>query len=218
MSELFISLIMTPCNYPDCFAGIGPFSRICFANGININVLSNAFGRFLTRDHIRFMYICGSTHAELFFRDLLLAFSVESEVLDYHPREFSIEGGKKIFLNRDFNYEPATLNYNHIVVRLKNSSAASYRNFSRSDLAAFVYCGNTEDGPIDFYRCVTNDICVGGPTSIVCDVCELVSHSGRLSNYPRFHILDFDQDDEGCVVEPLGVPANIFKSHFESTF
>lgn len=206
---------MTPCPYPQCFAGTGPFFNICLSNGFNINVMSNALGRFMCYDYMKYLYICGGGQARLFFEDLKLALSTNDEIDSYTRTSFSFSGyTKTVIHDYNSNFEPISSINEHIILRFHQPSEFSYRHFNRQDLAAFIFCGNSEDGPLREYQCATNDICVKYPSYVRCETCETVAFRGRLSYRPRYYLQQIDED-EGCIVEPLGIPHKIFEDSFD---
>lgn len=235
MSDIFISLIMTPCQYHKSFGGQGPFMHICYQNGLNITCMSNVFGRFLCDPDIKKLYICGpyapGAHCHLFFYDLYAAFAIQDEAENYRPGEsFSLKGtNKTILLKHPADFRPR--NYgNCLILRFLCGPHISYREFDREDLAAFVYCGNTEDGPIDSYQCEYRDLCVNPvcdsddedycdiPDQILarslCYPCSVMENEGRLATLTAPPRNEDEVMDEGCFATPLGIPTTDFNSHF----
>lgn len=223
-SRLFRALIFTPVNFPSCFAGTGPVKKNLDRNGLDPNVVANAIARFLILPEIKYLYIAGNSgsHACLFFEDLSEALKNEPEINICSDSDFlDLEKDGK-FIIRQFglsNHLPTSAT-SHVVLQFRNTNRDFYLNFAREHLAAFVYCGNSEQGPLIAFECRSKSgiICVRRRFTNLrtCGVCFWVQEKSRLGyvtmekTAPKFNPEDYLH----C---PLRVPPYLFTDYFSDT-
>ncbi|AIZ35790.1 hypothetical protein PAV19gp29 [Psittacine adenovirus 3] len=222
MSALYFSLIMHPANFPLWCGAHTNTCRNIVENGMDENTAANALGEFFCSDRVNALYIGGApdSHGELFFRDLERCLRGEPELV-FLPSAAAYEGtpGVKFVIRAvDEESELPTEAGTHRVLHFPRRGGG-YRSFDRSDFCCFLYCGNTEEGPHDYFRCrnPAGRLCTrrrygGGRTCGVCFWCPMKKRLER----PTPHVSEEDEEllDEGCVAEPLGVPRDFYRSRF----
>lgn len=226
VSDLFLSVIMTPTGYPRCFGGNSSTLHNLAVNGLDVCCAANAIGRFLNCEEVQFLYIIGhyGSHAHLFFQDLVSILEEEPEI-DFHYNALSALRSplpKHIVFVSSNCGGLLTPKYRHVGLWLPRTDHASYRPITRSDFAAFVFCGNSENGPLRQWECKNPNgvLCVrrrfSGRAS--CRVCFWVGYKEKLAAvtelYPHE---DLSEIDEGCFTEPLGVPGSFFTKYMDDT-
>lgn len=219
--NLFQSIIYTYVPFPKCFAGNGPLKSIFEINGLDPYVVANGVGRFLHDDSICFLYISGhdESHASLFFENL-------KTVLQNEPISFcsdseqihSAASGKIVVRHRSLNRTFKTEAPNHIVIEFRNTAVSKFLTFTKEDFAAFVYCGNSKEGPLETYKCRdrNNVMCVRRrfTNKKTCGVCFWVPEKNKM----KYAILDKKRKLlEKSHSEPLQVPRELFAEYFSDT-
>ncbi|UJZ92527.1 hypothetical protein [Barthadenovirus sternae] len=216
-TTLYNSIINTTVDFPNCFAGNLQITTLLDINFANIAAVANAFGRFFTSDYINSLYIVGGdrSHALYFFNDLQCALESENELGFYTDDMESTDGVKSIFYKQ---IVPSNVSDNMIVLEFSDTSIP-YEHFSRQDFASFVYCGNTEYGPIDKFACKRHAICINRQFSHrrPCIVCNRPNRKERLKPVTILNVWSEDYLDEGVAVEPLGIPKALFLMNFDTT-
>ncbi|AXB73057.1 putative psittacine PAV19 [Psittacine adenovirus 1] len=222
MSELYLSLIMHPVQFPIiCGAYTNTMYNI-IANGMDENTAANALGEFFCSPLVNTLYIYGSTesHAEDFFTNLRNILSSEPELtfvescdqLGPHLPQ------KRIVRVRHRMDSWPTPYSTHKILSFPIINHV-YRPFCRDDFCCYLYCGNSEDGPLDIFRCRNpiGQLCIrkrfSGRRS--CGICFWVPMKKRLKEpQPLLTAEDDRFIDEGCVAEPLGVGGQFYRSRF----
>lgn len=224
-SDLFLSLIMHPAQFPVlCGVHTNTYQNIVI-NGLDENTVANALGEFLNSLHVNTLYIAGSedSHGEHFFRDMEIALRDEPEVgfLQSPDLHSGSPHPKKVVRLRRYVPPLPTRMGTHKILRFCRIDN-SYRPFDKSDFCCFLYCGNTEDGPHANFRCRNpiGQLCVrrrygGSRTCGVCFWCPVKKM--LMQPFPPLHEEDEDSIDEGCVADPLGVTRQFYRDHFSDT-
>lgn len=221
LSELYISIISTPVEFPDCFAGNGIIKKTLERNGLDPYTTGNAIGRFLAFHSVKYLYVSGNvgTQADSFFSCLKRILSTESEVVFCDDSDYVDEvRGEKIVVRHkslDRNFETQ----NHVVIEFRKRGMF---NFNREMFAAFVYCANGDDGPNRVYECRSLDKvqCIrrrytGKRT---CGVCFWIDEKAKLKTFRRLRVsFDYDDVDEGCVCNSLNVNPELYFEQFGET-
>ncbi|UJZ92529.1 hypothetical protein [Barthadenovirus sternae] len=223
-NELFVSVIMTPTEYPRCFAGNTPIAKTITKCGMDRYVVSAIFGEFLAYNKINTLYIAGDydSFATPFFDDLRNALLQDYEVGFYStPTEYMDKPKRIVRICSEYEYLP-TDPENHFTLRfLVKAGVHVYTHFSREDFAAYVAAGNTDDGPDRNMLCAS-------PSGTVClrlNYIDLTSCSKcfrpslwRTHNIDPVYIFypSFMQEiDEGCVAESLAMPKYLYSYHID---
>lgn len=213
--ELYNSIIYTPVDFPNCFAGNLDITTILELNFANIASVANAFARFFIYADIKKLLIVGgpNSHALNFFNDLEHALKDEKELI-FSVGNFEIEDLKSVILLRDID---ETID-NSLVLNFLDTTVP-YEHFSRKDFASFIFCGNTEYGPIKHFTCKRKVICERRLLSRIrpCTICNRPNRKERLKPVNILNVLSEDYIDEGVAVEPLGIPKALFMMNFDLT-
>lgn len=227
VSELFLSVIMRPVRYPVCFAALTNIYTTVEINGLDVNAVANAIGTFLNDPEVNYLYICGRrhSHADGFFEDLRNALDEEPEI-QFIPRVTDIERGgppKKIVRVTRANAVVPTRPHQHRILEFGNS-VDPYDNFGSDELCSFVYCGNSEDGPVEKFACKNEDgkLCVDRRISgrEPCGSCFWVPLKGKLEEPTLMDFLGGETDhetDDGIVAHPLGIPPKVYRDILSTT-
>lgn len=222
-SELYISIIMTPVRYPRCFGGNTNVYKIIYRNAMDNNTVANALGQFLAWSKINTLYITGTTesHGEPFFHDLRVALQEEHEIKFFQSIEEAQRStaAKKVVRIRSLIRGFPTLTSNHRALEFRNRNYQRYRHFNREDFATYIYCGNSENGPLHQFECRSSDgvLCIRRRYTGVkaCKVCFWVGRKMRLNAVTEFDPTELDEIDEGIIAEPLGIPEDIYSRHID---
>lgn len=225
MSQLFLSLIMQPVHFPILCGAYTNTLRNIRANGMDENTAAHALGEFFSSSVLNTLYISGAhdSHADRFFSNLRSVLRSEPEVvfLQYSEDLSPTTNDKRVVRVRHSVVAWPTPPSEHRVMTFPLSDR-SYRPFCRDDFCCYLYCGNTEDGPYEGFRCKNpnGELClrrrVGGGAS--CGRCFWVPMKKRLKEpYPPLRGDDAYMIDEGCVAEPLGVWGKFFRLHFSDS-
>lgn len=217
VSELFISIIMSPASYPRCFGAntnvAGTLTRV----GMDIRTVANAFGQFLAHGQLNILYILGKdeTWADPFFTDLQNALCFEDEIRFSSNPDINTNSGKWIIRITDksmIRAEQGTFKCLEISMSL---TYLQYVHFTRDDLAAFIYSGNTHDGPIERFTCAAENGILCKETREHCGVCfnYNIAPNKRLEPVYTFYRSYTEYVDEGIVAEPLGIPDYFYRDH-----
>ncbi len=231
VSQLYVSVIMTPTLYPDCFCGSGPIQRTLLRHGFDPSSIANGLGRFLAVDEngVDFLYIVGTPQsiAESFYMDLKRCLQQENEIT-FHTGLNTVATAPTwkhviLLLTENGSYGVPSEAYEHVILEFGHNYDAPrfYLPFERGHLAAFVYCGNSNDGPIDKFRCRNPDgvMCVrrrfkGART---CGICFVIGCKHRMRAPWVSGRFDYDTYDEGVVSDALGTPNAVFTDMFSDT-
>lgn len=217
-SNLYLSVIMTPVPYPQCFSGYSNIQKIIERNDLDINSVANTLGEFLNSDTINYLYLMGTSgsDAEKVFNCLQMAIGTEEEMVFVRKAEKThvLRGKKKVILCSTLKDTLRTRTREHRVLTL-NRRAQPHGEISREEFASFIYCGNSSNGPMPQYRCQNRAgiLCVrGGDTCNVCFASEL---RPRMREVPIENLNPPLADfllDEGIVVEPLNTCKEVFNA------
>lgn len=221
VSELYLSVIMTAAGYPKCFGGNSPVYADIYRNGMDNNTVANALGQFLAWNEINTLYICGrrNSHAEPFFVDLRNALDEEPELTFFESIAESklTFSPKKIIRVRNLRREFPTLSATHRALEFRNDNLNRYKPFNRVELAAYIYCGNSQDGPLHQFECRSRDgvLCIRRRYTGIraCKVCFWVGTKARLDGVYPVNPAGAEDVDEGVVAEPLAVPDSVFQKY-----
>lgn len=224
-SDLFQSIIYTPVEYPECFAGNGPIKRTLEKNGLDPYTTGNAIGRFLCDFSVTHLYVAGyvNTHADLFFRDLKRVLSVEPEITFCENSDYLDEtrGSKVIVRHFSLNRNYVTPTNEHVVLEFRKKANSNYYAFNREQFAAFVYCANTEDGPNPVYKCRSDSgvLCVRRRYTGIrtCGVCFWIDEKPKLKTVRSLVFRGVLEEDEGSVCYPLHIHPSVFTEQFGET-
>lgn len=226
VSDLFLSIIMTPTGYPRCFGGNSNTLHDLAINGMDVGCAANALGRFLNSPEVKFLYIIGiyGSHADLFFANMVSVLQHEPEV-DFHWNMFSAFRSpqpKQVVRVSRLGPDLPTPKNRHVGLWFTRTDHNSYRDICRHDFASFIFCGNSENGPLRQWECrsASGILCVrrrfsGMPS---CPVCFWVGYKEKLAAVTELDPReDLCEIDEGCIVEPLGVPGSFFTKYMDDT-
>lgn len=222
VSDLYLSIIMTHVNYPDCFGGNTAILRNIKRNHMDPAVVAHALAEFMCNPLKRYLYVTGSadSHAELFYNDLKNILQREYEVgfCEHLPLIFNMLTHKVIVRIHSTIRGFPTFPQEHVALEFNNYNIDTYEHFDREDFAAFVYCGNSDNGPISEFRCLRGDglICNRHASFYSCGVC-FVKTNHRLAPVNEFYFEDLESVDDGIVCEPLGIPHGVFDAEFDDT-
>lgn len=214
-TDAFVDLIMTPLRSAvNCFGHNTTVCRILRENGFDVSAVANALGRWLCCGYVDTLYIQPFNYdvGVAFFNDLKNALRDIPEVTALDDLSLVLRtSGKKLALLPPY-VNPPTLPPRHLVLRFMNMTTLP-RSFDRESLAGFVYCGNTEDGPLEKYRCQEEEgnLCVraGISRELPCGKCFSNGIKGRLRTM-WFPAATSEFIDEGVCCEPLGFSKDIY--------
>lgn len=214
---LYHSLIMRPVDPAEAFAGIGPLAYDAELSGLDAGCLGAALWDFLCLRAVSRLYIvgCGRTHAPLFFRDLRAALLDESEVAFSVGPGGSMGRKTVVYLSRGGRRMVFDRSCERAVV-FPPVCRRRYRYFNRDALCAFLFCANGEYGPEEGSRCCNplGRLCVKSFLSReLCGVCFHRPASRNMAEPQLGRLIDaleLVDVDEGVVVEPLGVPKEVY--------
>ncbi|WXH80967.1 MAG: ORF52 protein [Psittacine adenovirus 12] len=223
--SLFLSLIMHPVRFPVlCGAYTNTLENIR-SNGMDENTAAHALGEFFSSPILNTLYIVGPPHGhgERFYCDLRGIMQSEPDIafIPYSDTMNPTTNIKRVVrVSQAVEKWPTSPNEHRIMTFPLIDR--SYRPISRDDFCCYLYCGNTEDGPYEGFRCKNRDgqLCIrrrfgGGPS---CGRCFWVPMKKRLkAPYPPLRSEDMHMIDEGCVAEPLGVWGRFYRTHFSDT-
>ncbi|WPS63605.1 ORF52 [Aviadenovirus phalacrocoracidae] len=225
VSDLFQAVIMTAVEYPRCFGSLSGVFKTIEANDMDVATAANAIARFLNDDGVHDLYICGcaASHAERFYEDLKASLDDEPEVAFVRERHAHWDTLREKRIIR--SAEPPRRNpgrmRGYVSLLFTNTDPARYHTFDRKDLAAYVYCGNSSDGPCKRFECrsLSGTVCVLNVSKRLCRVCFRKGIKGKLDAIEDNHYEPEDVAlvDEGVVAEPLGMPKEMFEYHFSDT-
>lgn len=213
-TDAYVDLIMTPVQRPWCYGHISTVCRILRENGFDVSAAANALARWLCAGPVDVLYVQPYNWevGNAFFEDLAAALTGFVEVnVTRNVSEVLRLSGKKLVLLPPFR-NPPTIYPRHVIFRFMNT-LAPVRRFTRQCLASFVYCGNTEDGPLNKYECMEDSglLCIRASISLEhpCGNCFSNGIKGRLRNMLVPATIE-DNQDEGVVCTPLGVHEEIY--------
>ncbi|AIZ35789.1 hypothetical protein PAV19gp28 [Psittacine adenovirus 3] len=215
--ELYHSLIMSPVEPSECFAGLGPLAYVLELNGLDLGAVGAALWDFMCLDSVTRFYVvgCSRTHAPLFFRDLRAALVDEREIGFSVGQPGSCRRKTVVYLGRRGRKMVFDCAAARAIV-FPSLSAERYSRYTRGDLCAFLFCANGEDGPQEGSRCCNprGRLCVKSFMSRVsCGVCFHRPGSPKMAPPSLGRLLDaldLVDVDEGVVAEPLGIPKEVY--------
>lgn len=209
---------MTPVSPSRCFGRDTELYRIFSENGFDVSAAANALGRWLCSDVLDFLYIQPFNYevGQAFMRDLREAIGHMDEIgfVDDFRNVLRVKARKKVAMLPPY-CSPVTIFPRHIILRFANSFSLP-RRFSPLDLAVFLYCGNTEEGPDPVFECEEENgyICIDRDfgCEASCGKCFEMGIAQRLRE-PWLREDFSNEVDEGVVAEPLGLPSTVYRWH-----
>ncbi|UJZ92528.1 hypothetical protein [Barthadenovirus sternae] len=198
LSPLFESVVFTHVTFPYCYGGNTEISKVIEANYLDVSTTCNLLGRFLNEE-ISTLCVIGdvNSHADFFYVDLMNILSVEIEFIE-----------KMKSIQRIYSVNDVENMTNFLGIEFRNSDRMLYNNFSREDFAAFIKCGNW-NGPNDKYKCLNyrNIACIKRRISgeFSCGICFYENINPFLRPFENINIDNYEDDDDGIVVDHLGI-------------
>lgn len=208
----FVDLIMTPVSLQGCLACNTSIYKLFSENGYDVSAAANALGRWLYEPTVRALYVQMRNElvGQCFLHDLVSAFGNFEDIKFIEHFSLAKENiDSKIIAVLPYGSEPTTDCAEHVILRFEYFNTLP-RRFSREDLAAFVACGNSEDGPDNYFQCIGRGgyICIDG-----LETCGRCFEMGCSYNLCEIWLRDDASElvDEGVIVEPLGLTKKIYE-------